>query len=372
MAFSFHRTFTLCKKETLQIIRDPSSLLIAVIIPLMLLFIFGYGINLDSNKIRVGVLVEQQSQSANDFVQVLNGSPYIIPIIATHRAELEDKINRGEIRGILIIPINFAQKMQDNQATIQLITDGSEPNIANFVQGYLLGAWRIWREQQSQDNASPALAGIDIETRYWYNAAAISQHYILPGAITIIMTVIGSILTSLVIAREWERGTMEALLSTPMTKLELLISKLLPYYLLGIVALGICLVVTVFIMQVPFRGSLALLFIISSLFLLTILSMGLLISTLTRNQFNAAMFAINMAFLPAVMLSGFVFEIDSMPAIVQLVTYIIPARYYVTSMQTLFLAGDILPILAINAGFLLAFMIVLLTMTIKKTKLNLE
>lgn len=372
MSVSLKRIIVLCHNEILQIIRDPSSLLIAVLIPLMLLFIFGYGINLDSNKIRIGILVEEQSQYANDFVQVLTGSPYIIPVMATNRTELEQKINQGHIRGIVIIPTDFAQKMQYNQATIQLITDGSEPNIANFVQGYMQGAWQIWLQQQHQDNGTIAIPNIDIQPRYWFNAAAISQHYILPGAITIIMTVIGSILTSLVIAREWERGTMEALLATPMTKLELLISKLLPYYLLGIIALVICLLVTVFIMQVPFRGSLLLLLIISSLFLFTILGIGLLISTLTRNQFNAAMIAINAAFLPAVMLSGFVFEIDSMPAIIQFVTYLIPARYYVTSLQTLFLAGDIMPVLMVNIGFLIVFMSLLFIITLKKTKLNLE
>lgn len=371
MSFSIKRAVTLCQKETLQIIRDPSSMLIAIVIPLLLLFIFGYGINLDSNKIRIGVLVEQQSQYANSFVQVLQGSPYITPIIDANRAELEDKINQGDIRGIVVIPDDFAQNIQNQQAKIQLITDGSEPNIANFVQGYFNGVWQIWQQQQSQDSASSAI-GIHVETRYWFNSAAISQHYILPGAITIIMTVIGSILTSLVIAREWERGTMEALLSTPMTKLELLISKLLPYYVLGIIALFICFIVTVFVLQVPFRGSLLLLFIISSLFLFTILAIGLLISTLTRNQFNAAMIAINAAFLPAVMLSGFIFEINSMPAIIQGMTYLIPARYYVVSMQTLFLAGNIIPILLINAGFLISFMSLLLFIIIKKTKLNLD
>ncbi|WP_392562101.1 ABC transporter permease [Orbus sturtevantii] len=372
MVFSFSRTITLCKKEGRQIIRDPSTILIAVVIPLMLLFIFGYGINLDTNKIRIGVLVEQHNQYSHNFIDVLQGSPYITPIVGTHRAQLNDKINSGEIRGIVVIPTNFAQQMANNNATIQLITDGSEPNIANFVQGYMTGAWQTWLQQQSQDTASTPHANFALESRYWFNSAAISKQYILPGAITIIMTVIGSILTSLVIAREWERGTMEALLSTPITKLELLISKLLPYYLLAIVALVVCLVVTVFIMHVPFRGSLLLLFMISSLFLFTILSIGLLISTLTRNQFNAAMLAINAAFLPAIMLSGFVFEIDSMPAIIQLVTYIIPARYYVNTLQTLFLAGNTFSILIVNAGFLLTVMSLLLIVIIRKTKLDLE
>ncbi|WP_392559914.1 ABC transporter permease [Orbus mooreae] len=372
MAFSLSRTYTLCHKETLQIIRDPSCLLIAVVIPLMLLFIFGYGINLDSNRLKVGVLVEQQSQAANNFVQSLNGSTYIQIVPENSRQALTQKINSGEIRGIVVIPNDFAQRLNENKATIQVITDGSEPNTAKFVQGYLNGVWQIWQQQQLVDKGLVTPQTIQIETRYWFNADVISQHYIVPGSITIIMTVIGSILTSLVVAREWERGTMESLLSTPITKWELLLSKLLPYYILGIIALIICLLVAIFIMQIPFRGSLFYLFIISSLFLLTILAMGLLISTLMRNQFNAAMIAINAAFLPAIMLSGFVFEIDSMPAIVRMITYLIPARYYVNAIQTLFLAGDIISILLVNAGFLLSFMVILLLITIKKTKLNLD
>ncbi|MDF7667475.1 ABC transporter permease [Orbaceae bacterium ESL0727] len=372
MTFSFARTLTLCRKESKLILRDPSSLLIAVIIPLLLLFIFGYGINLDSNKLRIGVLVEQQSQPANAFLHVLNGSPYIEPIIGSHRAELVQKLNRSEIRGIVVIPVNFAQQFATQHATIQLITDGSEPNIANFVQAYMSAIWQIWLQQQNEDTLTTPPTGIQTELRYWFNSAAISQYFILPGAITIIMTVIGSILTSLVIAREWESGTMEALLSTPMTKLELLLSKLLPYYLLGLIALVICFIITVFIMHVPFRGSLLLLLLTSSLFLFTVLGLGLLISTLTRNQFNAAMIALNVAFLPSVMLSGFVFEVDSMPLLVRLATYIIPARYYVNIMQTLFLAGDIGSVLMINVLFLVIFMVLLLTITIKKTRLQLD
>ena len=372
MSFSLCRTVTLCKKEMKQIIRDPSSWIMAIIIPLILLFLFGYGISLDANKVRIGVLVEQTSQPAHDFVQVLNGSPYIEPIFSDNRSQLSAKLNAGQIRGILIIPVNFAQQAQNRQATIQLITDGSEPNTANFVQGYLTGIWQIWLQQQSQQQLINRKPMIDITSHVWFNSAAISKNFILPGAITIIMTIIGSILTSLVVAREWERGTMEALLSTPMTKLEFLLSKLIPYYFIGLLALIICFLVTVGIMHVPFRGSFWLLLILSSLYLWVILQLGLLISTVTRNQFNAAMIALNVAFLPAVMLSGFVFEINSMPAIIQIITYIIPARYYVNILQTLFLAGDIFSVMLINVGFLLMCLLLLFMVIFKKTHMQLD
>ena len=342
---SWRRVRALCVKETRQIVRDPSSWLIAVVIPLLLLFIFGYGINLDSSKLRVGILLEQRSEAALDFTHTMTGSPYIDATISDNRQELIAKMQAGKIRGLVVIPVDFAEQMERANATapIQVITDGSEPNTANFVQ-----------------------------TRYWFNPAAISQHFIIPGAVTIIMTVIGAILTSLVVAREWERGTMEALLSTEITRTELLLCKLIPYYFLGMLAMLLCMLVSVFILGVPYRGSLLILFFISSLFLLSTLGMGLLISTITRNQFNAAQVALNAAFLPSIMLSGFIFQIDSMPAVIRAVTYIIPARYFVSTLQSLFLAGNIPVVLVVNVLFLIASAVMFIGLTWLKTKRRLD
>ena len=188
----------------------------------------------------------------------------------------------------------------------------------------------------------------------------------------LIMTVIGAILTSLVIAREWERGTMEALLSTEVTRVELLLCKLIPYYFLGMLAMLLCMLVAVFILGVPYRGSLVVLFFITSLFLLSTLGMGLLISTITRNQFNAAQVALNAAFLPSIMLSGFIFQIDSMPAVIRAVTYVIPARYFVSTLQSLFLAGNIPVVLIINTLFLMASAVMFIGLTWMKTKRRLD
>lgn len=373
-AFSMRRLRALCRKESYQILRDPSSFLIAFVIPLMLLLIFGYGINLDSSKLRIGILMEQQSSQANHLVSAFSGSPYISPIISTERTELLQMLQTGQIRGLIVIPNDFDKNLlrPTSTAPIQVITDGSEPNIAVFVQGYAQGVWQTWLTQQAQDQGADSTALIDIDLRYWFNPAAISRNFIIPGAISIIMTVIGAILTSLVIAREWERGTMEALLSTQITRTELLLSKLLPYYLLAMVAQLLCFVVAVFVMQVPFRGSVLLLFVLSSLFLASTLGMGLLISTLTRDQFNAAMVALNVAFLPAVMLSGFLFEIDSMPAIIRLITHLIPARYFVSTLHTLFLAGNIPLIIITNLLFLIASAILFIGLTALKTKRRLD
>ncbi|WP_034456525.1 ABC transporter permease [Buttiauxella noackiae] len=373
-AVSWLRVRALCVKETRQIVRDPSSWLIAVVIPLLLLFIFGYGINLDSSRLRVGVLLEQQSEEALDFAHTITASPYIDPTISDNRQHLIQLMQAGKIRGLVVIPTDFAQNMARTGATapVQVITDGSEPNTANFVQGYMEGIWQIWQQQRAEDRGEKFEPLIDVQLRYWFNPAAISQHFIIPGAITIIMTVIGAILTSLVVAREWERGTMEALLSTQVTRTELLLCKLLPYYVLGMLAMLLCMLVSVFILGVPYRGSLLILFFITSLFLLSTLGMGLLISTITRNQFNAAQVALNAAFLPSIMLSGFIFQIDSMPAIIRAVTYIIPARYFVSTLQSLFLAGNITTVLIINVLFLIGSAVMFIGLTALKTKRRLD
>ncbi|AHG21672.1 membrane protein [Chania multitudinisentens RB-25] len=372
--FSWRRLRALCLKETRQILRDPSSGLIAFVIPLMLLFIFGYGINLDSSKLRLGILLEQHSEEARDLANAFAGSPYIEPTISDNRPQLIQMMQAGSIRGLVVIPNDFAEHMARpaDQAPLQVITDGSEPNTANFVQGYTQGVWQLWQQQRATDRGQDDKPLIEIQMRYWFNPAAISQHFIIPGAITIIMTVIGAILTSLVIAREWERGTMEALLSTQVTRSELLLSKLVPYYFLGMTAMVLCMVVAVFVLGVPYRGSLLILFVISSLFLASTLGMGLLISTITRNQFNAAMVALNAAFLPSIMLSGFIFQIDSMPAVVRAVTYIIPARYFVSTLQTLFLAGNIASVLLVNLLFLIASAVVFIGLTAWKTQRRLD
>ncbi|CDL80493.1 ABC transporter permease [Xenorhabdus cabanillasii] len=374
VSFSWRRLKALCIKESKQIIRDPSSTLIAVVIPLMLLFIFGYGINLDSSKLRLGILMEQQSEDARELVHAFIGSPYIDATVSNDRQFLIKKIQASEIRGIIVIPVNFDVRLArvGDHAPIQVITDGSEPNIANFVQSYAKGIWQIWLQQQGQDRGVSTTPLIDMQIRYWFNPAAISQHFLIPGAISIIMTVVGAILTSLVVAREWERGTMEAILSTQVTRTELLLSKLLPYQVLGSFVMVLCMVFAVFIMGIPYHGSLWALALISSLYLATALGMGLFISTVTRNQFNAAMISLNTAFLPAVMLSGFVFEINSMPALIQVFTYIVPARYFVSSLQTLFLAGNIGTILITNLLLLIASAIVFIGLTAWKTRRRLD
>ncbi|MFI4962648.1 MAG: ATP-binding cassette domain-containing protein [Legionellales bacterium] len=340
---SLRRWLALCLKEWYQIIRDPSSILIAFVLPIIMLFIFGYGVNLDSSKIRIGILMDDFSPAARQLEATFQNSPYINAIPMKSHQDAANQLTEGKVRGFVTIPSNFEVQLKhaNGIAPIQITTDGSEPNTASFVAAYATGAWDTWQEIRGLEKGRPLFNSINIENRYWFNPAAISRYFLVPGSIALIMTVIGAMLTSLVIAREWENGTMEALLSTPITRIEFLGSKLMPYYLLGIISMNVCTFTAVFIMEIPFHGSVGVLFVESSLFLGSALGLGLLFSTITRNQFNAAQAALNIAYLPAMMLSGFIFEISSMPPVVQAISYIIPARYFVSTLQTLFLAGDL-------------------------------
>jgi ABC-2 type transport system permease protein len=338
---SWRRLRALCWKETLQIFRDPSSNLIAFVLPVMMLFIFGYGINLDSSKLRVGLWKEDFGPDAQAFTSALTGSAWLEVHSYDSRKEMELALTNSQIRGFVVIPEDFSRKMtqQTDTAPVQLIADGSEPNIAQFVSATVNGVWQTWQAQRAEDSGHKVHQEISLEPRYWFNPSAESRNFLIPGSITVIMTVIGAMLTSLVVAREWERGTMEALLASPVTRTELLLSKIIPYYVLGMVSLLLCVAMARWVLGVPFRGSILALWVIGTFFLLSVLGIGLLISTGTRNQFNAAQAALNAAFLPAMMLSGFIYEISSMPTILRAFTHIIPARYFVTAMQTIFQAG---------------------------------
>jgi len=364
----------LCRKESYQIVRDPSSILIAFVLPVILLFIFGYGINLDTNTMRLGVVQEDDGMEAQHFIDVLTGSPYLEIHMSNSRADMQSQLQQGVVRGVLIIDSNFSAQVQRQQepAKIQLLTDGAEPNTASFLSSYLQGSLQVWIAQRATDRGLAAPAITSLEPRYWFNPTTASRNFLVPGSITVIMTVIGALLTSLVIAREWERGTMEALLSTNVTRGGLLLSKIIPYYVLGMMAMTLCVVVATLLFDIPFRGSFWVLFLVSSLFLGSGLGLGLFLSTVTRNQFAAAQLALLTAFLPATMLSGFIFEIASMPAAIQAISYFIPARYFVNVLQTLFLAGNIWPVILWNSFFLILLALFWLGLTALKTARRLD
>ena len=368
------RLLALCRKETYQILRDPSSNLIAFVLPVVMLFIYSYGINLDSTAISVGLVMEDTSPEARQFADSFIGSPYMRVVTSHSREEMALAITEAKIRGFVVVPQDFSRRLDrpSDPAPILVITDGTEPNMASFVENYARGAWQNWLQQRATSKGKPFNNPISLEPRYWFNPSAESRNYIIPGSITVIMTVIGALLTSLVVAREWERGTMEALLATPVTRTELLLSKIIPYYVLGIVSLLICVFVAVVLLHVPMQGSLWVLLLVATLFLGAALGFGLMISTLTRNQFNAAQAALNGAFLPALILSGFIYEIRSMPPLIQGICYLVPARYFVNAMQTIFMAGDIWSVLWRNMACLAIGSVFFLGMTALKTRRRLE
>ncbi len=361
------RLKALMLKEFLQIIRDPSSILISGFLPLLLLFLYGFGVSLDLNHVKLGLVLEDTSRDAQSFADSLTNSPYFDVKIVKDRRELYDSIIAGTVRGIVVVPSYFSQfrKRPDQEAPIQVIADGSEPNTAAFVQNYVAGAWNKWLQQEKINTNLQGLPLVNIEPRVWYNEELLSRNFLIPGSMAIIMTLIGTLLTALVVAREWERGTMESLMATPVSMVEIIVGKLVPYILLGMCSMALCVAVAVLFYHVPLRGSLIVLSFTATAFLFTATQLGLLISTISKNQFVAAQASIISAFLPAFILSGFIFEISSMPTIIQGITYLMPARYFVTSLQTIFLVGNVWSLLIPNVLAIIAFGLILLSITAK-------
>ncbi len=342
-------------KEWTQVMRDPSALLIAFVLPIVLIFLFGYAVSLDTARVRVGMALQDQSEAAHSLAGAFQSSAYFDVVRTGHMSGLRDDLVAGRIRGIIVIPAQFGREAIDGGGTIQVVTDGSMPNSANFVAGYAAGVRANWAAARGAERGQSVAPPIGITQRYWFNPALTSRYFLVPGAIAIIMTMIGTLLTALVIAREWERGTMEAIMATPLGMGELLATKVLPYYLLALGSMVLCTILAVVLFEVPFRGSPLALFALVSAFLFTALGQGLFISAATKNQFVASQIALLTAFLPGMLLSGFLFEISSMPQWVQWITRLVPARYLIPGLQTVFVVGDdwglFLPDIAIMLGF---------------------
>ncbi|MDR2345622.1 MAG: ABC transporter permease [Planctomycetaceae bacterium] len=370
----YRRLWALIKKETLQVRRDPSCILTAFVLPMILLFIFGFGLSLDAKYVKLGFVSEEYSPVVGSLRRSFQVTEFIELIYYASRKEAEEALINGRIRGIVILQNGFTKRLHTSEFdTIQLITDGVETNTASILTNYVVGIITRWMMQQNQDYGMvSSTIPIEIKTRVLFNTELKSRNALIPGSVVMIMSIIGTLLTSLVVAREWERGTMEAMLAAPIGSSDMIFGKLIPYYFLGILSTGISILVSVFLFQVPFRGTVGALFLISTAFLLASLAMGFLISTVTRNQFLASMGAFMFAFLPNVMLSGAIFEIDAMPFWIRVLTYIFPSRYYVTSLRTIFMTGDIwelfIPNLVIMSFIAAILFIVVLILTPKRLR----
>ncbi|HUZ67313.1 MAG TPA: ABC transporter permease [Beijerinckiaceae bacterium] len=339
----------LLRKEFLQIVRDPSALAIALLLPAILLALVGYGVSLDARNVPLALVVEQPTTLSVELASQFERSPYFQPRRFATIQDAEAAMDAREVDGIVWLRADFArQAMHSPPAPIGVLVNGVDANNARLVEGYIQQVWAKWLAAQATTSGRPAALPVAVQQRVWFNPAVQSHDYLTPGLIAVIMTLTGALLTALVIAREWERGTMEALMVTPVAIRELLVAKLIPYFVLGMGGMAASVVIAVFLFGVPLRGSLWVLTLSSALFLLAALGMGLLISTFARNQFVAGQIAIITTFLPAFILSGFVFDIGSMPRAVQIVTHIVAARYFVAILQSVFLAGDVWPIILPN------------------------
>ena len=333
-------------KEMIQIRCDSRSLGIVILMPVVLVLLFGYGVSLDLKHLPIYVYDQESSQQSQDLLKRFQASEYFDVVkVVNNYPDLVHAIDDGSAKMGLVIPWDFSQRLQQGRtAQVQALVDATDDNTANVligysqavVQSYSSNVQLEWLRQRGQ-TALPA--PLSVEARTWYNENLESSAFIVPGVLALVMSVIGAFLTSLTIAREWERGSMEQLVSTPVTPLEIMLGKLSPYFAVGMFDVAVCVVLALFWFHVPFRGDLLTLFVSSALFLIVVLSLGFFISVIAKNQLAASQMALIATFLPAFLLSGFLFAIEEMPQPVQLITRIVPARYYVSILKKIFLKG---------------------------------
>lgn len=361
------------RKESLQILRDPSSIAIAFVMPVLLLLLFGYGVSLDTKHVPLALVVEQADANTSSLTGAFKHSEYFVPQLFNNIQQAEQALMTHEVSGIVWLRNDFsAHLLADASASIGVFVNGVDANQARITEGYIQGVWQVWLMSYARQQGRELSLPVTLEPRIWFNAAVRSRNFLVPGLIALIMTLTGAMLTSMVVAREWERGTMEALMVTPARIWEITLGKLLPYYVLGMGGMLLSVAMALWVFEVPFRGSFWLLLLTSSLFMLVALGMGLLISTVARSQFVAGQIALVATFLPAFLLSGFIFQISSMPEPIQIITHIIPARYFVAILQTLFMAGNIWPVILANSAALFLMMIIFLGLAKHKTRKRLD
>ncbi len=363
---ALRRIRALIRKETWQLLRDPSSIAIGIVMPVALLILFGYGINLDVKNVPVVIVMEENSAEARGLASAFELSSYFSPKPVKTMAEA--MLLSSQARAIVRIPSDFARNAAVGKGEVQVVVNGSDANTARISLSYAEAAVGVWAAKEASRQGATTGSGVTIQSRLWFNEANDSSYFLVPGLVVLVMTLIGALLTALVMAREWERGTFEALFVTPVRSTEILLGKTVPYFVLGLAGLALCVVGSRLLFGVPLRGSLLVLTIVSMLYLLVALGLGLAISSITKSQFIASQITVLATFLPAMMLSGFMFDPRSMPLAVQIITYIFPGRYFVTLLQTLFLAGNIWSVILPNAAVLAGMATGLLALAVRMTR----
>jgi ABC-2 type transport system permease protein len=340
------RSRAIAKKEFFHIFRDPRSLALVILMPALLMLLFGYAVTLDVKKVSMAVLDRDQTRESFAFIQRFSASPYFdLRYIARDEKEVKQLLDRGAIKMGLILPWDFSKTVKaGRKAPVQVLLDGTDSNTANIVLSYVQAIGRQYTQEMTFlkaarmgiQKANPPVEG---RMRVWFNEELESKNYFIPGLVAVIMSIIGVLLTGQVIVREWENGTMELLISTPVRKVELIMGKLFPYFFLGLLDLILAVVMAKWLFQVPLRGSIPLLFLLSALYILVALALGMIISTVAKTQLLANQMAMIIGFLPTFLLSGFTFSISNMPTWLQIITYAIAPRYYVTILKEIFLKG---------------------------------
>lgn len=362
------RVWALIKKEVRQVIRDPSSIAIGIVMPVFLILLFGYGMSLDVTHVPVALVLEDPSPAATDLAASFELSPYFDATRMSSMRDAEQRMLARKVDGIVRIRPDFSRRLAQGDAEVQVLVHGVDANRARIIQTYAQGAIGVWAARRTAEGKEVLTGPVRVQNRLWFNEANESRYFLVPGLVVLVMTLIGALLTSLVVAREWERGTIEALFVTPVRPGEFLLGKTIPYFALGMIGLALCLIAAKFLFHVPFRGSVLVLTGVSMLYLLVALAIGLWISSTMKSQFVASQITLLVTFLPAVMLSGFLFDLRSLPTFVQLITFLLPARYYVTLLQTIFLVGDVWSVILPNAAVLAAMMILLLSLARRATR----
>ena len=372
----WHRLWALVKKEFHQMLRDRSNLLVGLALPVTLILLFGYGMSFDVKDVRVAMVLEDASPRVQQVLAGLRGSTYMELRWAGSMPEAEQRLRRHKVEAILRVPSDFSGRLQSGDAKVQLVVNGSESTSAATIESYVNGVLALWAQKEA-DRAGPAgqttVAGsVQVQQRLWFNEAGESTWFLVPGLLVLVLTLIGAFLTSLLIAREWERGTMESLFVTPVRPLEIVLAKLIPYVGVGLVDLAMCLLAAHFLFEVPMRGSLGMMVLGGTLYLVVSLLMGLFISGRTRNQFQASQVALLGSLLPSMMLSGFIFDLRNAPALGQVIGHLLPATHFMGLAKSLFLMGNHWPILMQSLGILLIYAVLLLWATLRTVRKRLD
>jgi ABC-2 type transport system permease protein len=372
------RAWAIARKEFLHVLRDPRSLAMAIAMPMFLLLLYGYALTLDVDNVPMIVWDQSQTSASRDFISRFGGSRYFaIEDYGWNYQEVEHAIDSGNALVALVVPRDFADQVRSGRpAAVQLIVDGSDSNTATLAVNYADAVTESYSQalrvqELRRLKGTTITAPVDFRPRVWFNPELESRYYIIPGQIAVIMMVIAALLTSLTVAREWERGTMEQLISTPVTGRELILGKLLPYFTIGMVDMVLAVLMGQFLFHVPLRGSVVLLFVSASIFLAGTMAFGILISVIAKNQLLANQMAMVLTFVPSFLLSGFVFPIGNMPTVIQWITYLVPARYFITLLKAIYLKGAGISGLAGEGLLLVVYAIgtILLAVGIFKKKL---